>query len=90
MHARTSLTASRMLWSPTVFLLVRDDHPPHVGVAGWHDSTEADVAAGERLQLERDVLEDVREVGAFLQALDETTRLLTRAVVLREGGDGIR
>ena len=48
------------------FLLVRDDHPPHPFVSRRHDATEADVAAGERLQLERDVLEHVREPRALL------------------------
>ena len=54
-----------------LLLLVGDDHPPDAGVAGRHDASEADVAAGQGLQLERDVLEDVRDVRPLLQPLDE-------------------
>ena len=52
-------------------LLVGDDHPPHSFVPRRHDAPEADVAPGERLQLERDVLEHVRKPRPLLEPLDE-------------------
>ena len=67
------------------FLLVGDDHPPSIGISRRNDAPEADVSPGERLQLERDVLEDMREVGSFPQPLQKSTRLLPRAVMLGEG-----
>ena len=44
--------------------------------------SEADVVAHHRLQLERDVLDDVRRVGAAAQADDEPAALADRAAML--------
>jgi hypothetical protein len=54
-----------------LFLVVGDDHPPRARIARLHNAPEAHVAAGERLQLESNVLEDVREVRALDQSIDE-------------------
>jgi len=67
---------------PDFFFLVRDDHPPGVRIARSHDPSEADVTAGERLQLERYVLEDVWEMRSFSQPLQKSTRFLPGTVVL--------
>ena len=64
--------------------LVGDDHPPHPLVAGRHDATEADVAPGESLQLERDVLEHVRQVCPLVQPLDEPARRAAAARMLAQ------
>ena len=55
--------------------VVRDDHPPGPFVARLNHAPEAHVAAGERLQLECDVLEDVRQVCPFIQPVHEPARL---------------
>jgi hypothetical protein len=67
-----------------LLLLVGDDHPPHAGVSRLHDTAEGDVASGEGLELERDVLEDVREVGTLLEALDEPAHAAPGARMLLE------
>ena len=55
----------RYALEPDLFLLVGDDHPPSIRISGWDDASEADIAACQRLQLERDVLEDVRKVRSL-------------------------
>jgi hypothetical protein len=47
--------------------------------------TAAALRAGQRLQLERDVLQHVPHPGAFAHALDEPAQASQRAVVLVEG-----
>ena len=49
-------------------------------------ATEADVVADHRLQLERDVLDDVRRVRAAAQPHDEAAALADRAAVLDQPG----
>lgn len=72
--------------APDLLLLVLDDHPPGALVAARHHAAEVHVAAGERLELERHVLEDVGQVRAALQPLDEAARAAGAARVLAERG----
>jgi hypothetical protein len=65
-------------------LLVRDDQPPDARISRRDHPAEADLRAGERLQLQRDVLQDVREVSAFFQSLHEAAALTAGARVLVE------
>jgi hypothetical protein len=65
-----------------LLLLVRDDHPPHALVPRRHDAPEVHVAPRQRLQLERDVLEHVRQVRPLAQPLDEASRHAPRARML--------
>ena len=58
-------------------------------VLGAAGAPEADVHAGEGLELEDDVLDDVAHVGAEAQALQEAARVPFGAAVLPEGGDGL-
>ena len=60
---------------PDLLFLVGDDQPPHALVAGRNHAPEGDVVADERLQLERDVLQHVREVRPFVEPLDESAGL---------------
>ncbi len=69
---------------PDLLLLVRDDHPPHAGVARLDDPAKAHVGADEGLELERDVLEDVGQVRSFDEALDEAARRTARAGMLMQ------
>jgi hypothetical protein len=69
-----------------LLLVVRDDHPPHALVARRHHAAEAHVAPRDRLQLERDVLQDVRQVRAVPQPLDEAAGRAARARMLVERG----
>ena len=73
-----------------VFFVVGDDDPPDAGVAGRDDASESDVAAGEVLQLERDVLEDVRNVRALLEPFDESARARRVCTGDREASVGVR
>ena len=66
------------------FLLVGHDDPPHPFVARRHDAAEAHVAPRERLQLERHVLEHVRQPRAFLQSFDESARTSPTARMLAQ------
>jgi hypothetical protein len=73
-----------------LLFLVRDDHPPYPLVARGDDAPEADVAAGQRLQLQRDVLQHVRQVRPLVQALDESAGRASAARMLaqrRERGE---
>src|SRR3954468_3509302 len=63
-------------------LLVFDDHPPHARVAGGHDTPKADVASGERLRLEPNVLQDVRQVRPLRQPAGKPTGFAARARML--------
>jgi len=72
-----------------VFLVIRDDDPPDAGVARRDHASKSHVAAGEILQLERNVLEDVGDVGAAAESLDEAARRTERAWVGRERRHGI-
>src|SRR5437773_8407564 len=49
----------------------RDDDPPHPFIPRRHDASETHVAPGERLELERNVLDDVRPVRSLAHSIDE-------------------
>jgi hypothetical protein len=53
-----------------LLLAVLDDHPPGLLVAARHHAAEVHVGAGQRLELERDVLKDMRQARAALEPLD--------------------
>src|SRR6185369_5427365 len=70
------------------FLVVRNDHPPDTFVARRDDAPEGDVATREGLQLERNVLEDVGEVRAIAQSLDEAADAAAAARMLVQRRQG--
>src|SRR5688500_16532431 len=68
-----------------ILLFIRDDHPPDARITRLHDPAEGDIAAGECLELEGDMLEDVRDVGAAFEPGDETARISPGTGMLLEG-----
>src|SRR5690348_11220174 len=69
------------------FLLVFDDDPPDALVTRRHHPAKVDRASGKGLQLQRDVLQDVRPAGTFLQALDEAARVAAGARMFLQRGE---
>src|SRR5207237_6147181 len=61
-----------------------------IGPARGNHAAETDVTAGQRLQLERDMLQNVRDVGSFFQPFEEPARLLSGAVMLGERRNRLR
>ena len=62
--------------------LVLEDHPVDALFGSLAGLAEADVDAGQRLQFQRDVFEDVGRVGALAQPLEEAAALADAAAVL--------
>ena len=69
-----------------VFLGVGVDDVVDAALAGAARLAAGDLGAGQVLQLEGDVLDDVPHPGAFAHALQEAARLADGAVVLVEAG----
>jgi hypothetical protein len=63
-----------------------DHHLVHATRRGFPRLAEAAGHAGQILQFERHVFEDVRRPGAFLDAPQEAARLAVAAAVLAQRG----
>ncbi len=61
----------------------------HALVPRRHYAAEAHVVTDQRLQLERDVLEDVRDVSAFGEPLNESSRVTASALMEVEAWNGL-
>ena len=67
-------------------LAILDDHFVDALLRGFAGLAEADFRACQRLKFQRDVLEDMAQVGAVAQALKEAAALADAAAVLDHAG----
>ncbi len=69
-----------------LFIVVLDDHAIDARLRGFTGTSETDFPAGQRLQFQRDVLENMPRVGPVPQPLKKTAACTDAAAVLDHAG----